>query len=240
MSYIPKDLLTAKSGDKITCAIDGLLIEDAEVEVEEGEVFICQNFKNGKDAEHLRGYRYSWTVRSGSSENLSAHDVCILSDLSLTAEKAGFQESVLKYVNKHLDTTLEFEGWEFNSEFRDLSEFEDLQLNETDKVVITVLHLSKIYPSKSSLGVETSKGRYRSSLDIWRHTKQFIPDADIFSVMRSLYKICYHKICWGASYCNDVKRIVFSRNGLEINQQLFRVDEYGGMLILWKDVGLEN
>lgn len=56
-----------KHGQKVTCKIDGEQIDDAKVSIDkDGDVYVCQNKKNGVDAENKLGYEYSWRIFYGN------------------------------------------------------------------------------------------------------------------------------------------------------------------------------
>jgi len=76
-----------KDGDKVTCYINGVFIEDGVISIEKdrsssdyGRPFICQNYKDGNDATDKKGYKYSWVLR----EDFTQTDV---TDLKLKEEK---------------------------------------------------------------------------------------------------------------------------------------------------------
>jgi hypothetical protein len=50
-----------KTGDRVTCKINGIEITDAKISVDtDGDLYICQNVQNGIDAQDKLGYKYSW------------------------------------------------------------------------------------------------------------------------------------------------------------------------------------
>jgi len=50
--------------DKVTAIIDGTEILDARISIDkDGTPFICQNEKDGADAENKLGYMYSWELK---------------------------------------------------------------------------------------------------------------------------------------------------------------------------------
>ena len=52
-------------GMYVTCEIDGEKIEDARLSInEDGDVYICQNKKDGAPTKKLFGYTYSWWMAS--------------------------------------------------------------------------------------------------------------------------------------------------------------------------------
>lgn len=79
----------------------------------------------------------------------------------------------------------------------------------TDDMVLFIIKYSRVLDSKNlSTGkIETSRGRHRSSFDIWRHIKYFREDITLFDVMRSIYKLFKERKI-GADYCYTVRRIV--------------------------------
>lgn len=66
------------------------------------------------------------------------------------------------------------------------------------------IHFGSYEPESTRF--ETSYGRMRSSLDIWRHVIYYRPDVDIFSVMEVLYQL--RNDLYG-HYCSTVHRTVF-------------------------------
>ena len=53
--------MNLKHGDRVTCKINGVQINDARISIDEhGCYFICQNRKKGEKAKIFFGYRYSW------------------------------------------------------------------------------------------------------------------------------------------------------------------------------------
>jgi hypothetical protein len=53
---------TFRHGDKVTCIMDGTVITDAKISVNDGMFFICQNHRNGDAAADLLGYKHSWSL----------------------------------------------------------------------------------------------------------------------------------------------------------------------------------
>lgn len=54
-----------KHGDRVTCTIDGTKITDAKISIDKNETpYICQNFKDGTNADDKLGYKYSWVLNS--------------------------------------------------------------------------------------------------------------------------------------------------------------------------------
>lgn len=56
-------MTTFKHGDYVTCTIDGINITDARISIDNaGNPFICQDIKDGYDADDKLGYKYSWCI----------------------------------------------------------------------------------------------------------------------------------------------------------------------------------
>ena len=54
---------TNPNNDRVTCTIEGTKITDARISIDEdGRPFICQNERDGADAENKLGYKYSWAT----------------------------------------------------------------------------------------------------------------------------------------------------------------------------------
>lgn len=52
-----------KHGDRVKCTIEGVDIDDAKISIDkDGTPFICQNKKDGWNAEDKLGYEYSWAL----------------------------------------------------------------------------------------------------------------------------------------------------------------------------------
>ena len=51
-----------QSGTEIKCIIDEEICDDAKIQIENGEVYICQNIADGDRCNDTLGYRYSWRV----------------------------------------------------------------------------------------------------------------------------------------------------------------------------------
>jgi len=74
MSYI-KSLTTEMDGKHITCKIENTVISDARIVFEEDNYYIVQNLKNGSDCNEKLGYKYSWVVSDGSTDNLVSNGI---------------------------------------------------------------------------------------------------------------------------------------------------------------------
>jgi len=146
------------------------------------------------------------------------------------------QEKVLEFISERDTTSLIFKKVVNEWEIIKINA-EDLTLNE---VVELVLDYSSEYSSYNlmSHSRETLSNKWRSSLDIYRHTKYFIPEVTIFDVMNSLYEI---KDILVGHYCGDIKRRVFK---LEKNTSYCSLhtdgtsyyDEYGLTFENWKGI----
>lgn len=62
-------------GRKITCIIGGILIDDAEIIKEDGEYFILNDIKDGKECSHKKDYEYSWCINSGNLKDIKYNKV---------------------------------------------------------------------------------------------------------------------------------------------------------------------
>lgn len=62
-----KDLLSC-DGRRFRCKITGTPVE-GRVRVEGDRVYLCQNKRDGNDADDKLGYKYSWEVTSGFEQN---------------------------------------------------------------------------------------------------------------------------------------------------------------------------
>jgi hypothetical protein len=86
---------------------------------------------------------------------------------------------------------------------------------------------------------ETSAGRNRSSLDLWRHLKFYLPEITIYDVMHSLYNLMQDKPIH-SQYCYTVQRRVFncreSGYTAPINYGIQSKDEYGLLFSEWKNI----
>ncbi len=64
-----------KSGQKVTCIMDNALITNAKIQIQDGNIFICQNIQNGNRCSNRLGYRYSWCIDNGSKSALRRNDI---------------------------------------------------------------------------------------------------------------------------------------------------------------------
>ncbi len=52
-----------KHGQRCTCEIDGQKVTDAKISINgDGSIYICQNIKDGFEADDMFGYNYSWKL----------------------------------------------------------------------------------------------------------------------------------------------------------------------------------
>jgi hypothetical protein len=91
-----------------------------------------------------------------------------------------------------------------------------------------------------SVEPETPPGKYRSSLDIWRHCKLFSPEITIFEVMDSMWNLTQDSVI-SCHYCSVVHRTVFfplSRYGwmTGVAGSSFPTREYKMEFSSWKTI----
>ena len=84
-------------GAKVTCEINSCEIDDAKICVENDEVFVCQNKKNGWSARDKLGYKYSWTISSNDDKYETGGSCC--KNIRLVKTTAD----VIKELDKRLD-----------------------------------------------------------------------------------------------------------------------------------------
>jgi len=145
---------------------------------------------------------------------------------------------VLDYISSKCQDTLVFcdedgkDGYSIDKEFNTMPSFED--------TIYTCLRYTLRYWSKNkeTNKLETNNGRWRSSLDIWRHVKQYYPECTIFDVMRGLYRI---ESELGGNYCKDIYRRTFKINPNRLFNMMDRPDrdEYGLLWQDWEHIGEE-
>jgi hypothetical protein len=68
-------------GTKFKAKIEGMWCE-GRIQKEYGDILLCQDVKNGSDADNKLGYHHSWTVNDGSIDKLKSNSVEIF-DLEL-------------------------------------------------------------------------------------------------------------------------------------------------------------
>ena len=68
------------NGRKFSAKIEGTYVKGL-IRVEDGNVYLCQNMKDGSDCDDKLGFRFSWSVRKGSSDDLkdmNVTDICLI------------------------------------------------------------------------------------------------------------------------------------------------------------------
>jgi hypothetical protein len=131
----------------------------------------------------------------------------------------------------------------YNSRFTPLSEeieafLKDLPL---DQLVLKCLDLSHDFYSqiKGMDSYQCTPNRKRSSFDLWRHCKVFIPDCTVYQVMDILFKNRDKISCW---FCCTVEARVFKlhkywENGVSVYK---KYDEFGLQFNDWEDISPEK
>lgn len=69
--------LLKKDNFKCTAILGDTYVNDAKISVnfETGNVFICQNEKDGNFTFDKKGYKYSWQIMSNSVKSMEAYNV---------------------------------------------------------------------------------------------------------------------------------------------------------------------
>ena len=122
----------------------------------------------------------------------------------------------------------------------DDGELEDLVL----KVIVATHKFSSVNSDDLK---ETRLCANRSSLDIWRHVKNFRPQTSLEEVMRTLVPLVRKKLI-GTMYCSTIRRRVFKSSKLDsawatdgMQTLSDGPDEYGlRWSRRWETVGLEE
>lgn len=147
------------------------------------------------------------------------------------------QKKILDYMEKTNQSPLVFRGnYGKNSPVINITGYEPTDI---DGIVMDILNKSQLHPSfnPKTGKFETSAGRLRSALDIWRHAKSILPDIDIFTVMESIYRI--RNELYG-HFCLTVRRTVFRPNlfyhGRIDDPSSFMCFEYGIKFSTWKNL----
>lgn len=117
-----------------------------------------------------------------------------------------FRQRIKEYLKSTDTSPLIFSDYDSsNSSF-------DWKKASLEDAVRQVLELTMWNDSINSNGkCETSYGKFRSSIDIWRHIKFFRPRVSLISVMKAIWKICP---TLRGQYCVDVHRVVFKKNSV--------------------------
>ena len=136
------------------------------------------------------------------------------------------RKKILDYVSGHPSSTLEFRT-DYNSPVVVLDMVENV-----DDLVMQIITTARSCASFTQSGIrETSSGRSRSSLDIWRHAKSVLPDIDIFTIMESIYRL-RNKL--NMNYCGFVHRSVFKPRYYDWDYGNFLTREYRIMFSTWR------
>lgn len=102
------------------------------------------------------------------------------------------------------------------------------------RLILEILRMTSNYCSHNGTTVETTPGRNRSSLDIWRHARYVYPDIDLFAIMEAIHKLCAYSLIYG-QYCHQVKRAVFYISDSHTYMS-FHCGEYKMSFNTWKNL----
>jgi len=146
--------------------------------------------------------------------------------------KKEVQNNILNYIECHEHSPLFFYP---------ACPITNLSDNNLDNIVIICLKLARYIDSVRKNGdkfiLETTAGRSRSSIDIWRHIISYKSEITIFEVMESLYRQREWLI---GQYCHGVRRRVFKLKEFSWGRLYLRsMDEYRSYFTQWKDIGSE-
>lgn len=92
-------------GKRISCIIEGDIINEAKIQKEDGNYYICQDLKEGSNCKDKLGYKYSWIVDKGSKENLAQYTVRVTKILLLdqpTIKSINIIKEVVNTVKEYL------------------------------------------------------------------------------------------------------------------------------------------
>lgn len=89
MEYSREDF---KHRMSVTCTIGDEIINDAKICVEDDEIFICQNLKDGMSAGDKLGYDFSWSIIENDSVRLDGFDINV-KNLVLIQEEVSEEEA---------------------------------------------------------------------------------------------------------------------------------------------------
>lgn len=135
------------------------------------------------------------------------------------------QDNVLNYIRNRNKSSLIFcDSYSPIKDKKDIADFKDL-----DDAIIKCLHLTFLYDSyrEDENIFETSRSKWRSSLDIWRHVKHYLPDTNIFEVMESLFR---QRKQLSGHYCPNIHRRVFKLSK-DYNNHGLMIYNYDGSLV---------
>ena len=114
---------------------------------------------------------------------------------------------------------------------------EELKQLPLPELIVKVIYLTQYFKSENELGkIETGFAKNRSSLDIWRHVKYYLPDVTIYDIMHELFKLNYDHFY--TLFCPDIKRRVFHWYCLRAssNHDVNYRDEYGLTYYDWETI----
>lgn len=152
-----------------------------------------------------------------------------------------FRNMVIEYISDRTTTPLKFVDYVYQYQSPQLSYKDDNVLipNEEklslDELVLKVLFFTHFYGSFGD-NFETTRDRYRSVLDIWRHVIYYRSDVSIFDVMHSLFN---NRTLLIGQYCGNVERRVFKLKEHVENGSLLGVhahDEFGLQFRDWENI----
>jgi hypothetical protein len=162
-------------------------------------------------------------------------------------EELTKEERVLKYIRtRRLKSILIFKPFNFNYYSRkNMStevEIKIEQFNDLFDLILQILTLAKTNCSVNirTQKLETTARRSRSTYDIWRHVKYYLPETTIFEILREMYK---HRNYFYFQYCYTVKRLVFKLKPTPTNiylEECYVKDEFGICFKNWETIGLEG
>jgi hypothetical protein len=111
------------------------------------------------------------------------------------------------------------------------------------ELVLSILLVSRTRTSANSDNIaETSPGRRRSSIDIWRHVLYFRPEVDILEIMRTLVDIVKTDRRVSTIFCGQVVRRVFRLYDKVPSTQNYDneyMDEYNLHILDWEFIGMD-
>ena len=85
------------AGTKFKAKIEGMWCE-GRIQKEGDTIYLCQNVKNGSDADNKLGYHHSWTINDGSIDKLKSNSVEIF-DLELDPTfQAPWNKNIAGYI----------------------------------------------------------------------------------------------------------------------------------------------
>ncbi len=153
------------------------------------------------------------------------------------------REKILAYNGKHDCSPLVFMG--YGGKIHKIPA-EDLKFNldgspNKRRLILSILDQSNKWSSFNSttVKVETTPGRNRSSLDIWRHAKDLYPDIDVFLIMEAIHKLVLSGDVYG-QYCCQVHRAVFDIYHHNISDHFWLCREYKISFNSWKQLHTEE